>query len=327
MYNTIKLEEKLYSITGKTFTQALADLDPDINYKGTELEGLDAFERQLKRFDIKITGKNSNMVEAFFMNSETAVLFPEYVRRTVKQGMEEASIFSDIAATISYIDAIDYRSFSVSTTSSNTNSTSQQASNLKSSTVTLDSPAKEMTKYGRSLNFSYESIRKQRLDAVGVILKQMGAQIAREMNVAAIDELTEDVTASTISGTEFTFSDIATFWSEEEELNMSLLVVSPATLAKILTFDEMRDCQFDYVSGNAVKTPFGMTIVKCPGMDDSVAVGIDKTCGVEVVFGTELIVETEKEILKQCNRVTTSITVGFSKLTDGAVAVLNLTNS
>ena len=54
MYNNIKLEKGLYSITGKTFTQALAELDPDANYENTELKGLDAFERQLKRFDLSL---------------------------------------------------------------------------------------------------------------------------------------------------------------------------------------------------------------------------------------------------------------------------------
>ena len=62
MYNNIKLEKGLYSITGKTFTQALAELDPDENYENTELKGLDAFERQLKRFDIKVKGANSDRV-------------------------------------------------------------------------------------------------------------------------------------------------------------------------------------------------------------------------------------------------------------------------
>ena len=57
MYNDIKLEKGLYNITGKSFTKALTDLDPDENYKNTELEGLDAFERQLKRFDIKVNGE------------------------------------------------------------------------------------------------------------------------------------------------------------------------------------------------------------------------------------------------------------------------------
>lgn len=86
MYDTIKLEKGLYSITGKNFTEALEAIDPDSSYKGTELEGLDAFERQLKRFDIRISGKNSDKVEKFFLSTESAVLFPEYVCRTINRG-------------------------------------------------------------------------------------------------------------------------------------------------------------------------------------------------------------------------------------------------
>ena len=109
MYNNIKLEKGLYSITGKTFTQALAELDPDANYENTELKGLDAFERQLKRFDIKVKGANSDRVEKFFISTESAVLFPEYIRRTVKQGMDEASIMGKVAAAVSYTDGVDFR--------------------------------------------------------------------------------------------------------------------------------------------------------------------------------------------------------------------------
>ena len=52
-YDNIRIEKSLYT-TGKSFTQALEALDPSENYKGTSLEGLDAYERQLKRFDIKV---------------------------------------------------------------------------------------------------------------------------------------------------------------------------------------------------------------------------------------------------------------------------------
>lgn len=37
----------------KGFLAELESIDPSENYKGTSLEGLDAFERQLKRFDIR----------------------------------------------------------------------------------------------------------------------------------------------------------------------------------------------------------------------------------------------------------------------------------
>ena len=41
-YETLKLEKGMYSAPGKSFTQALEELDPSENYRGTPLEGLDA---------------------------------------------------------------------------------------------------------------------------------------------------------------------------------------------------------------------------------------------------------------------------------------------
>lgn len=63
-YDNIRIEKSLYT-TGKSFTQALEALDPSENYKGTSLEGLDAYERQLKRFDIKVSGENCDTVSKF----------------------------------------------------------------------------------------------------------------------------------------------------------------------------------------------------------------------------------------------------------------------
>lgn len=46
-------------------TEPLETLDPSDNYKGTEFEGLDALQRQLKRFNIKCT-KQDESVSKFF---------------------------------------------------------------------------------------------------------------------------------------------------------------------------------------------------------------------------------------------------------------------
>ena len=88
-YDNLKLEKGLYT-TGKSFTQALEQIDPSENYAGTPLEGLDAYQRQLKRFDIKVSGIGSDTVSKFFQTSDSAALFPEYVSRAVRQGMEQA---------------------------------------------------------------------------------------------------------------------------------------------------------------------------------------------------------------------------------------------
>ena len=72
MYNSVKLDKGLYNLSGKSFSEALAELDPDTNYTDTELSGLDAYERQLKRFDIKASGADSSSVLRF---SRHAVFF------------------------------------------------------------------------------------------------------------------------------------------------------------------------------------------------------------------------------------------------------------
>ena len=109
-YENLKLEKGMYSQSGRSFAQTLEALDPSENYKGTSLEGLDAFQRQLKRFDIKVKGAGSDAVEKFFATSQSAVLFPEYIARSVRQGMEEANLLPHITAAVTRFDGMDYRS-------------------------------------------------------------------------------------------------------------------------------------------------------------------------------------------------------------------------
>ena len=76
-FENVRLEKGMYNEAGRSFTQVLERCDPSEAYQGTALEGLDAFQRQLKRFDIKVRGAGSDVVEKFFSTAESAVLFPE----------------------------------------------------------------------------------------------------------------------------------------------------------------------------------------------------------------------------------------------------------
>ena len=49
-YQNIKLDKSMYK-SGVPFSAQLEKLDPSANYAGTDLAGMDAFQRQLKRFD------------------------------------------------------------------------------------------------------------------------------------------------------------------------------------------------------------------------------------------------------------------------------------
>ena len=71
-FDTIKLEKGMYAESGRSFSRVLEELDPGEQYRGTALEGLDAYQRQLKRFDIKVKGALSDVVEKFFHTTESA---------------------------------------------------------------------------------------------------------------------------------------------------------------------------------------------------------------------------------------------------------------
>ena len=73
-FETVKLDKGMYSEAGRSFTKVLEKCDPSEQYKGTPLEHLDAFQRQLKRFDIKVKGADSDVVSKFFASWESAVL-------------------------------------------------------------------------------------------------------------------------------------------------------------------------------------------------------------------------------------------------------------
>ena len=109
-YDNLKLDKGMYQEAGRSFSQVLEGMDPSERYKGTSLEGLDAFQRQLKRFDIKVRGAASDVVEKFFRTADAAVLFPEYISRTVRQGMEEGDILPHITAAVTQVEGLDYRS-------------------------------------------------------------------------------------------------------------------------------------------------------------------------------------------------------------------------
>lgn len=49
-------------------------------------------------------------MEKFFATSQSAVLFPEYIARSVRQGMEEANLLPHITAAVTRFDGMDYRS-------------------------------------------------------------------------------------------------------------------------------------------------------------------------------------------------------------------------
>ena len=327
--DTIKLEKGMYNISGKSFTSVLEDLDPSENYKGTSLEGLDAYQRQLKRFNIKVSGRGCDKVEKFFSTPDSAILFPEFLSRAIKQGLTACDVIPEITAVNTIIDGIDYRAIK-SETATATQNDATEGNALREVSVRTDSSLVSLKKYGRLFSSSYEALRFQNLDVVAVIFKKIGMDIANEQMLDAVSTL---VSSGSSAATEvepetpgtLTYTDLLTLWKNFNPYHPNVMMASSTTIKEILSLPAMQDAEAGLAfhgTGNLV-TPLGAKLVMVKGLEDGKIITIDSNFALQMIQSGDVIVEYDKVIDKQLERATISVTAGFSRIFRDAVKVLN----
>jgi len=330
-FDTIKLEKGLYT-QNKSFTGALEALDPSAEYKGTALDGLDAYQRQLKRFGIKVSGAGSDVVEKFFKTSDSATLFPEYVSRAVRQGMEEANVLPRIIAATTVIDGLDYRSItSVPTDDEKELKTVGEGAYIPETVVRTQENLVSLRKRGRMLVASYEAIRFQRLDLFTVTLKQIGAYIARAQLKDAVNVLVSgDGNGNAAAGTNvaaagtLTYSDLVTFWNLFDPYELNAIIVAPDVMVKLLNIAEFKDAAagFNFQRTGKQITPIGADLMKSSAVASGKLIGLDKTCALEMVKAGEVMTEYDKLIDRQLERAAITSIAGFAKIFKDVARVL-----
>ena len=339
-YDNLKLEKGMYRQEGKTFTQVLESLDPSENYRGTALEGTDAFQRQLKRFGIRAKGAGSSSVEKFFRTSDSAVLFPEYIARTVRQGMEENDILPDIVATTTVIDSLDYRSiYSNPTNAAKSLEAVSEGAAIPETEVSTKEHLISLTKRGRMLVASYEALRFQKLDLFGVMLRQIGAYIQQQQLADAVKVIMDGdgndnaavqyyVGSDPISGDYgmLCYDQMVEFWGQFDPYTMNTMLCSSATMTAMLKIPELQNplTGLNFQGTGKLTTPLGAKLHRTSAVADGVIIGLDNRYALELVRAGDVLVEYDKLIDRQLERAAITSISGFGKICDGAAAVLNV---
>ncbi len=337
-FENIKLEKGMYGRSGRTFAQTLEELDPSEQYRGTAMEGMDAFQRQLKRFDIRVKGAGSDRVEKFFHTTDSAVLFPEFVSRVVRQGLEEGSILPDITATVTHFDGMDYRSIaSVPTEEKKRLLRVEEGAEIPQTTIQTQENLVQLHKRGRMLVASYEAIRFQRLDLFSVTLRQIGGYIGRMHLEDAVQVLqngdgnnnaAKKLTVGTkpISGTKGTLSydALLDFWSQFDPYAMNTLLVSSDMMLAMLKLTEFQNplTGLNFQGTGALSNPLGAKLLRTSAVPAGTIIGLDKNYALEQICGSEITVEYDKLIDRQLERAAITSISGFAKLFSEASKVL-----
>ena len=336
-FNEIRLDKGMYSEAGKSFEQVLEGLDPNENYKGTPYEGMDAFQRQLKRFDIKVRGAGSDVVEKFFSTSESAVLFPEYVSRSVKAGMEEGNILPSITASVTRFEGMDYRSiYSAASEDDKALRFVGEGALIPQTEIRAADHLVSLKKRGRMLVASYEAIRFQRLDLFSVMLRQIGNQIMRMHLEDAIDVIVNGdgngntaeslaVGDDTIGGTagSLSYAELLAFWNRFDPYTMN---VAPDVMLKILNCSEFKNpmAGLNFQGTGEPGNPLGAKLIRCSAMKAGTAIGLDKGYALEMVTAGDVSVEYDRLIDRQLERAAITSISGFAKLYTEASKVLKV---
>ena len=339
-YENLRLEKGMYRQAGMNFTQVLESLDPSENYRGTALEGTDAFQRQLKRFGIRAKGAGSSKVEKFFQTMDSAVLFPEYIARTVRQGIEENDILPGITATTTVIDSMDYRSiYSNPTAKELETDYVGEGEQIPETEVKTKENLVRLAKRGRMLVASYEAVRYQKLDLFGVMLRQIGAHIQKQQIVDAVcvlldgdgnDNAAAEYTVGTspISGTagSLGYDQLVEFWARFDPYTMNTLLCSTATMTKLLQIPELQNPMtgLNFQGTGKLGTPLGAQVYRTDAVDSDTIIGLDNRYALELIKSGDVMVEYDKLIDTQLERAAITYISGFGKICNGATAVLKV---
>lgn len=298
-YNEIALLKEMYDVPNKTLSDILTELDPDSGYNELDdLRGLDAYERQLKRFDIKVRGNKCDQVNTFFQSDKSLILFPEYIRRMIRKGIINALIIPYIsAAEVCLPDEEKRGQYTFSVDIDDTYQVLIQIASL--------------TNFVKEFACSYHLIRQLNIETFGVILRDMGFAIAREINNRCVTHIKNKNFYNPISIKGITIDSLIGFINSVKT-NITTIICDPKTYNKIITFPEIIN-HITLDKNDIVKTPLGITIIKSNALSN-VIIGLDKTTGLEISYESKDIVNSNELMSTDFGKISYSIKIGFNEI-------------
>lgn len=327
----LKLEKEIYQEAeseGISFTEKLEKLDPVGNYEGTKLSKLDAFERQLVAHGLKVNSGNVALIEDFYRTTSSSVLFPEFINRNVKIGMQmgkrEATV-DDVIATTTTIDSNTYKSIALDEDAINADY-KRIAEGAEFPKVSIRIKDKEvyLGKIGLKIDSSYEAIRYSKVNMFAIAMQVIGRKMATNMVKEALEILINgdgnsnpagSVSAAT-SGT-LVYNDLIKLEEEFDIFESDIWIGNKATIFKILTLSQFQEPLIgaEFAKTGKFFSPLGNQLLQNSGIADSLLLGFNKKAGIELieVAGASLV-ESDKIVSKQINETVISKIIGFQKI-------------
>lgn len=354
--NDIKLNVDMFKTAQSkklTFSQFLETIDPSEGYGAGEK--LDAFERQLKRFGIRVGSKPekgifASTVESFYQTEESKVLFPEFIARTARESMIADSILPELVAITTPIDSNVYVPFYVADQpAEQTKKRVTEGADLPLCEIKGQTNSIKLYKYGRAIKASYEAIRRMKIDMMALHVRRIAQQASMDKaddalgviingdgnaNAATAYRLNADLGGVVLNGLDFKswlkfllkffpYQCNTVVGGEAEIMNVLTMQFPNVDPLVLLSMIQQGPVQAKVQLAQDLFVNYRLIYLK--SAPANTLIGIDKRYAVEELdeIGSD-IMESAKFINNQTSILTVSENSGYAKLFNEATKVMTL---
>ena len=345
-----------------TFSSLLETIDPSERGADGVIVGLDAYERQLQRYGIitrsnPAAGIHASYGERFFQSNipGSSILFPEFINRQARMAMFEPDVVDEMIATTRPIDGDTYSSLLITWEEDRVlKKRVAQGAEFPEVTIAWSQTAEKLFKYGITINSTYEFVRRCPVDMLAkifqIIIKQnrisetddvirvlrngMAAGYQTNANGAGNED-----PGSSIGGTpmNLSFRGYLSWAMRFFPYGLTTAIVNREALLTLVTMSKPGLDPFQVLASlqqgpQTIQIQLAQNfwqnlrvVYNGTKMPENKILGINKNYALEriVEIGSDLV-ETEKLISRQFNKIVISEAHGYSKILPQTIRELTL---
>jgi len=298
---------------------------------------LTTFEKLLNLHDIIYRGSQTSTVEKFYQSSDIAILFPEYIQQEIYASAIRDGIWEEFVAGRQTITGLKYKTIYLEdTAASRSLARTVRGSEFARSQVVVSQNEIDLIKYGRILEFDYESWYFTSLAQLKTkVFDRIGQQIKLDITDRMIsvllngdgnsNGLESDQTVSANTSGEIDKTDIIAFSSCLPEAYQLDKFIGRKTYMR-----KYWESLSDMTNPAAQKAEIGIPLPPGKMYDRSALtadlfLGVDRARAIDIVSNeTMIMTETQNIIQKQTVDAVISIRVNFSIIDQDAIGALDI---
>lgn len=287
--------------------------------------------------------RRSDTVEKAFFSDNDSALFPVFLATEIIAGQLAGSLVPRIAATEQRIFAAVAEKITMSETAADRQlKFTGEGASLPKTKISRAEGTVQVFKYGRVLEWTYESARRMQLDIISLFLQRMGIQ----MGIDETDDLIEVlITGDGTSGSAVTDTDaevsgtldydelIRLFQAFPKGYRMTDAIINDANIKTILNMAEFKDPLVQVrFQENGIDDSFPIlgatahrwTSTASTAFSTDRILAVDRRFAIKVLTEGDMLDESDNIIEKQINLRAMSYNKGYMKLDNNSTQCLDI---